>query len=94
MMGKKGELTPGADADIVIVDPNKEKTITGPEVLHMHCDHTPYKGLHFQGWPEMTILRGKIIVKDDEWVGDKGDGEFVKRRIEPEVLKTSSWYKD
>lgn len=42
----------------------------------------------------MTILRGKIIVKDDEWVGDKGDGEFVKRMIEPEVLKTSSWYKD
>lgn len=91
MYPKKGEIIEGADADIVIVDSDREVDITGPEALHMHCDHTPYVGLKFKGWPEMTILRGKIIVKDGEFVGQRGYGEFIKRKIDPEVLKTSSW---
>ena len=91
MYPKKGEIIEGADADIVIVDSDREVDITGPEVLHMHCDHTPYAGLKFKGWPEMTILRGKLIVKDGEFVGQRGYGEFVKRKIDAEVLKTSSW---
>ena len=94
MADKKGALSPGLDADIVIIDPNRERVITGPEMLHMHCDHTPFRGLRFRGWPETTILRGKIIVQDGEWVGSRGDGRFVRRRIEPEVLKSSRWYAD
>lgn len=91
MYPKKGEIRVGADADIVIVDPKREVTITGPEMLHMHCDHTPYLGLTYKGWPQTTILRGSVIVKDGNFVGHKGSGEFLKRKIEPQILKTSLW---
>lgn len=88
---KKGEIQRGADADIVIVDPDREVTIEGPETLHMHCDHTPYLGLSYKGWPETTILRGNVIVDKGEFVGHKGSGEFQKRKIDPQILKTSLW---
>ena len=69
---------PGADADIVIFDPDREVTITH-DLLHENVDYTPYEGLTVHGWPETTISRGVILVQDGEFVGPSGHGHFLKR---------------
>ncbi|MBI3763433.1 MAG: amidohydrolase family protein [Chloroflexi bacterium] len=75
---KKGSLTPGADADIVIFDPAKEVTLS-TQVLHEHVDYTPYDGFQLRGWPVMTIVRGKVMVEEGRFVGPRGQGKFLVR---------------
>ena len=78
---RKGEIVEGADADIVVIDTEREVDINGPESLHMHCNYTPYVGLSFKGWPEITILRGNIIARDGIFVGQRGSGKFLRTNI-------------
>ena len=59
---------PGADADIVIFDPEREVTLSR-SVLHENCDYTPYDGIALTGYPAMTWLRGQLLVRDGEYVG-------------------------
>ncbi|WP_420643160.1 dihydropyrimidinase [Candidatus Leptofilum sp.] len=77
-LAKKGEITVGYDADLVIFDPAASRTLS-PDSLHEAADWTPYDGLELQGWPQTTICRGKIVVQDGEFVGGKGNGRFVHR---------------
>ncbi len=72
----KGLLAPGYDADVVIFDPNRAKRIA-TERLHEAADWTPYAGMTVTGWPRTVLSRGKIIVEDERYVGEKGDGQFV-----------------
>jgi dihydropyrimidinase len=76
---RKGTIAVGSDADLVIFDPRKERTLT-TENLHMNVDYSPYEHITVRGYPVMTIARGKVIVKDDEFVGQVGAGEFVERK--------------
>lgn len=80
MYGKKGTLAVGADADVVVWDPKREKTL-GAKTLHMRIDYSPYEGRTVPGSPRAVLSRGDLIVKDDVWVGKskKGRGQFVKR---------------
>jgi dihydropyrimidinase len=80
MYGKKGTLGVGADADVVVWDPKREKRLDAKE-LHMRVDYSPYEGRVVPGSPSHVFSRGDLIVKDDVWVGKakKGRGEFVKR---------------
>ena len=73
---KKGNLLPGADADITIVDMNMKKTIKADE-LHSKSKTSPYDGMEVQGVPVTTIVRGKFIMKDGVLTGKKGYGEFI-----------------
>lgn len=73
---QKGSLLPGTDADITIVDFDKEFTITN-ESLHSVSKFTAYDGWHIKGMPTTTLLRGNIIVKDGEFVEDKPQGQFI-----------------
>ena len=75
---KKGVIQPGADGDIVIFDPKREKTITH-DALHSAVDYTCYEGLKVQGAIDLVMQRGNIIVKDNEFLGQKGDGQYLKR---------------
>ncbi len=75
---RKGRLTPGCDADIVIFDPDVEKTIS-PSTLHETAGWTPYDGIQVMGWPRTVLLRGKVIVENERYVGTPGDGRFVER---------------
>lgn len=74
---RKGDLIPGADADVVIFDPDREEIIHQTN-LHENVDYTPYEGMRLGGKVQTTLLRGKPIVRDGIWVGKSGAGEFVK----------------
>ena len=63
MYPQKGAIAPGSDADIVIFDPNLKKTITVDE-LHAESDYSIWDGFQSEGYPIMTMLRGKVIVRD------------------------------
>jgi len=45
----------------------------------MKCDYSPYDGDTLRGFPDITIQRGRIIVRDGEFLGRAGDGRFLKR---------------
>jgi len=76
---QKGSISVGADADLVIIDPNKEVTIRHKN-LHENVDYTPYEGMEVRGYPVMTISRGEIIVEDGRFTGQRGRGKFLKRK--------------
>ncbi len=82
---KKGILAPGSDADIVIVDLEKEKTLS-VDNLHMGPDFTMYEGYNVKGYPVTTLSKGKIIIDNEEYLGEKGDGSFIKRELDPVLM--------
>lgn len=73
---RKGSLEPGADADIVIFDPDRRLSIDR-SLLHENCDYTPYEGFELQGYPVMTLLRGTPVCKDGDFTGQSGYGRFL-----------------
>lgn len=75
---RKGALLPGADADLVLFDPERAVTLTA-DFLHENVDYTPYEGLKLQGYPVLTLLRGEVLVREGEFVGTQGKGQFLKR---------------
>jgi dihydropyrimidinase len=75
---EKGSLQTGTDADIVVFDPEKVVTLTY-ENLHMNVDYCPFEGLAVRGYPIKTLLRGKVIYNGTDFVGQPGDGRFLKR---------------
>jgi dihydropyrimidinase len=75
---KKGHIGIGYDADLLIFDPDKQKTLS-TNTLHEQVDWTPYEGLMLQGWPSMTMSRGRVLVENDEFLGQPGCGQFVHR---------------
>ena len=81
---RKGALVPGADADIVIWDPEKHVKY-GVAHSHQRTDYNLYEGWELVGYPEKVFLRGKLIVDEEKWLGKSGDGKFLKRS-EGEIL--------
>ncbi len=77
----KGHLLPGYEADIVLFDPHKQVTYSA-ETLHSNLSYTPYQGITVTGVPVMTISRGEVIVENEQFVGARGRGRFVKRKYE------------
>jgi len=84
---RKGVIAPGSDADIVIIDPEKTHSLDAAD-LHMGTDLSVYEGMEVTGWPSMTILRGKIIVEDEDFLGRAGQGQFVRGKLEDSVMAT------
>lgn len=81
---RKGALIPGADADIVVWDPEK-RVKYGRAHSYQRTDYNLYEGWELVGYPEKVFLRGKLIVDGEKWLGKAGDGQFLKRG-EGEVL--------
>lgn len=74
----KGALGPGRDADLVVIDPNKE-VVLSREVLHSRCDYTAYEGFGVRGYPVLTVSRGAIVMRDGQFTGRPGHGRFLAR---------------
>ncbi len=82
---RKGALVPGADADIVVWDPQK-KVKYGVALSHQRTDYNLYEGWELTGYPEKVYLRGQLIVDGDEWLGHRGMGQFLHRTPGAPVL--------
>lgn len=82
---RKGTIAVGSDADIVFWDPQQERTISA-KTHHMNTDYNVYEGMKVKGWPVRTLLRGRSIVVGDEWRGEQGSGQFLRRSPHAEVL--------
>jgi dihydropyrimidinase len=74
----KGEIAPGADADVVVFDPALEHPLLA-EALRMRTDHSPYADMVVRGWPALVMVRGRTVARGDEFLGEAGWGRFVAR---------------
>ena len=82
VLPKKGVIAVGSDADIVILDTDR-KIVPKAANLYSSSDINVYEimGVELQGWPMMTILRGKIIMEDGRIVGRKGIGRYIPVKL-------------
>jgi dihydropyrimidinase len=76
---QKGTIAIGSDADLVVWNPEEEMHLT-VENLHMNVDYSPYEHFTVRGYPEMVLARGKVIVEDNRFGGERGSGRFLQRR--------------
>ena len=81
LYGKKGVIQPGADADIVVYDPNGHTSIGLEKTHHMNMDYSAWEGFEIDGHVDTVLSRGKVVIDDNQYLGAKGDGKFVKRGL-------------
>lgn len=76
--GRKGDIRPGFDADVVIVDPDREWEITEDSLYYVN-KISAFVGMKGKGFPVCTIIRGTVVAEDGRVTGEKGYGSFVER---------------
>ncbi|MFE7421190.1 dihydropyrimidinase [Rhodococcus sp. NPDC057529] len=81
MYGRKGVLQPGADADIVVYDPNGHTSIGINKTHHMNMDHSAWEGFEVDGHVDMVMSRGTVLVDDGQYFGRAGHGQYIKRGL-------------
>jgi dihydropyrimidinase len=81
MYGQKGVIQPGADADIVIYDPNGHTSIGVGKTHHMNMDYSAWEGFEIDGHVDTVLSRGKVIVDGNQYLGAIGDGKYIKRGL-------------
>ena len=75
---RKGTLRAGADADIVLIDPNVEKAVDFRK-LQTNCDWSPYQGMKLKGWAQTVLLRGEIAAENGIPREKTAAGKFIAR---------------
>jgi dihydropyrimidinase len=75
---RKGAIAVGSDADLVVYDPNRRRTISAAS-HHMAVDYSCYEGRTVQGASDVVMSRGSVIVRNGEFTGRKGHGRFLPR---------------
>jgi len=80
----KGVIAPGSDADITVLDPTLARALK-KEDLH-ESDYSAWEGYEVAAWPSLTMLRGKVVVEGTRFLGDKTDGQQLKRKVSENIL--------
>jgi len=83
---RKGTIDAGSDADLVLFDPKIRKKIKN-EDLHQATDHTIFEGWEVQGFPQMTLSHGEVLVEKGTWVGSDSGGQWLERQIDASVIQ-------
>ena len=78
MFPKKGTISVGSDADIILIDPFEKHTISAA-THHMNVDYSGYEGWELTGKVKTVLLRGQIAIENNECKIQKGYGKFIKR---------------
>jgi dihydropyrimidinase len=78
----KGAVEVGRDADLVLFDPNASRVIS-QATLHHTSDFTPYEGMPVHGAVRTVLLRGEPVIREGLFVGRRGRGQFLERRLAP-----------
>jgi len=73
---RKGALAPGADADVVLVDPERPRVLANDQVVSK-AGWTPYAGMKVVGGPVMTFSRGRLVARDGRPQGEPGWGRWL-----------------
>lgn len=97
---RKGAIAIGADADLVIWDPERKVRVT-KELVHDRTGYTPYEGRELTGWPVTVLSRGEVIVDGGRLGAERGRGQFLARapsaaleplgRQVPEMAQLAAW---
>jgi len=75
---RKGAIAIGSDADLVIYDPDYRGVISAA-AQHSNCDYNGFEGMEIEGRTSIVTVRGRIQVRDGEFVGERGRGRLLKR---------------
>ena len=81
LYGRKGDIRPGFDADVVVYDPAGRTEIGLHKTHHMNMDHSAWEGFEIDGHVDTVISRGTVLVDGGEYHGVKGHGEYLKRGL-------------
>jgi len=81
LYGKKGVIAPGADADVVIYDPNGHTSIGIDKTHHMNMDYSAWEGFEIDGHVDTVLSRGSVVINDNTFLGRAGHGAYVKRGL-------------
>ena len=85
---RKGAITPGSDADLVIVDMKKDRVLSGDK-MYTKVGWNPYAGREVKGLPQTTLVRGTVVMENYGIViGKPGFGEYVSPSVTP---PTGEW---
>jgi dihydropyrimidinase len=88
---RKGAIRVGSDADIVVLDPKAEKTITAAAQVSA-IDYNVFEGKKVKGLPRFTLTRGHVAVTEGKLTSREGHGQFVKRdAVTPTNKALSTW---
>jgi dihydroorotase-like cyclic amidohydrolase len=73
---RKGTISIGADADLVLVDLDKE-AVAPQEPVYSDTDYSVFAGWKIKGWPVLTMIRGSIVARDGKVIGKSGFGKYI-----------------
>ena len=93
MYPKKGAILEGSDADIVVWDPARSKTIAADR-QQSAIDYNVFEGIEVVGLPRFTLTRGHVAISEDDINTRQGHGEFIARDAYPAVNKSLSKWKE
>lgn len=82
---QKGTIAIGSDADVILFDPNKEHTLSA-STHHSNVDYSLFEGRSIQGKVSKVFLRGELIVDGEQWLGNPGMGQYIKRTASGRIL--------
>jgi dihydropyrimidinase len=88
---RKGAVAVGADADLVVFDPKKKKTISA-KTQASAIDYNVFEGFEVEGLPRYTLSRGEVVFEDGKIKAEDGRGKFIERPPNQAVSQAlSSW---
>jgi len=86
LYGRKGVIAPGADADIVIYDPQGHTSIGLGKTHHMAMDYSAWEGYEIDGHVDLVMSRGTVVTDETGYVGTKSHGRFVRRDLSQNLI--------